>query len=121
MGGGGCTQVSAVRYSDCGDFLFSGSYDRSSKVRVYTQYTGTHMGPYSRLGHIWDTYSILGHMLFLALMIVAPRSVSTHTVYWDTYSRLGHIRDTYSIFGHILFLALMIVAPRSVSSVEIGV
>ena len=79
VGGGGCTQVSAVRYSDCGDFLFSGSYDRSSKVRVYTQYTGTHMGPYSRLGHIWDTYSIL-----------------------------GHIWDTHSVFGHILFLALMI-------------
>ena len=24
--------VSSVRYSDCGDFLFSGSYDRASKV-----------------------------------------------------------------------------------------
>jgi hypothetical protein len=40
----GCTQVSAVRYSDCGDFLFSGSYDRSSKVCRHIQYIGTHMG-----------------------------------------------------------------------------
>jgi hypothetical protein len=68
VGGGGCTQVSAVRYSDCGDFLFSGSYDRSSKVRVYTYSILRRIwDPYSRLGHIWDTYSILGHILFLAL------------------------------------------------------
>jgi hypothetical protein len=59
----GCTQVSAVRYSDCGDFLFSGSYDRSSKVCVCKH-------TYSILGHIWDTHSVFGHILFLALMIL---------------------------------------------------
>jgi hypothetical protein len=28
--------VSSVRYSDCGDFLFSGSYDRTAKVSPFS-------------------------------------------------------------------------------------